>query len=130
MSILNVGTAGCLQKNYLGGVFGVHEVIERDMNGEPLASRGVVPFSDQPSVYRLHFGTSRCATGDSFVTTKDQWLLDNQVDLVDIKLFAIAKVATHYGIEWKSIKFVTDLTDGNAAEQWNNSLRKADLIMK
>lgn len=125
--ILNVGTAGCLQKKHLGGVFGVCEVIERDMIVEPLAPRGIVPFSNQPSVYRSHFGTTRCATGDSFVTTKDQWLLDNKVDLVDMELFAIAKVATHYGVEWKSIKFASDLADGNAAEQWNDSLGKADL---
>lgn len=125
--ILNVGTAGCLQKEFLGGVFGINEVIERDMIVEPLAPRGVVPFSDQPAIYRSNFGSNRCATGDSFVTTKDQWLLDNHVDLVDMELFAIAKVATHYGIEWKSIKFASDLADGNAAKHWSDSLGKTDL---
>jgi len=125
--ILNVGTAGCLRKELLGQVFGINEVIERDMIAEPLAPRGTVPLSDQLPVLKSSFGTTRCATGDSFVTSRDQWLLDNQVDLVDMELFAIAKVAAHYGIDWKSIKFASDLADENAAEHWNDSLEKANL---
>ena len=125
--ILNVGTAGCLRKELLGQVFGINEVIERDMIAEPLAPRGTVPLSDQMPVLESSFGTARCATGDSFVTSRDQWLVDNQVDLVDMELFAIAKVAAHYGVEWKSIKFASDLADENAAERWNDSLEKANL---
>ena len=124
--ILNVGTAGCLRKDLLGQVFGINEVIERDMIAEPLAPRGTVPLCDQLPVLKSSFGTARCATGDSFVTSRDQWLLDNQVDLVDMELFAIAKIATHYGIEWKSIKFASDLADENAAVHWNDSLEKAN----
>ena len=124
--ILNVGTAGCLRKNLLGEVLGIKEVIERDMVAEPLAPRGTVPLSGQLSVLESSFGTARCATGDSFVTSKDQWLLDNHVDLVDMELFAIAKVAAHYDVEWKSIKFASDLADENAAEHWNDSLEKAN----
>ena len=125
--ILNVGTAGCLQKELLGQVFGINEVIERDMIAEPLAPRGTVPLSDQLPVLKSSFGTACCATGDSFVTSKDQWLVDNRVDLVDMELFAVAKVAAHYGVEWKSIKFTSDLADENAAEHWNDSLKKANL---
>ena len=125
--ILNVGTAGCLRKELLGQVFGINEVIERDMIAEPLAPRGTVPLSDQLPVLKSSFGTARCATGDSFVTSRDQWLLENQVDLVDMELFAIAKIAVHYGVEWKSIKFASDLADENAAEHWNDSLEKANL---
>ena len=96
------------------------------MIAEPLAPRGTVPLSGQLPVLESSFGTARCATGDSFVTSKDQWLLDNHVDLVDMELFAIAKVAAHYGVEWKSIKFASDLADENAAEHWNVSLEKAN----
>ena len=125
--ILNVGTAGCLRRDLLGQVFGINEVIERDMIAEPLAPRGTVPLSDQLPVLKSNFGTARCATGDSFVTSRDQWLLDNEVDLVDMELFAIAKIAAHYGVEWKSIKFASDLADENAAEHWSDSLEKANL---
>ena len=125
--ILNVGTAGCLQHRHLGGVFGIEEVIERDMVAEPLAPRGSVPFSEHPPVYRARFGTARCATGDSFVTSKDLWLIENQVDLVDMELFAIAKIATHYGVEWRSVKYASDSADEAAAEHWADSLHEADL---
>ena len=43
-----------------------------------------------------------------------------------MELFAIAKVADHYGIEWKSIKFTSDLADANAAKHWNQSIEKTD----
>jgi adenosylhomocysteine nucleosidase len=125
--ILNVGTAGCLQKELLGQVFGINEVIERDMIAEPLAPRGMVPLSNQLPRLKSSFGTACCATGDSFVTSRDQWLLDNQVDLVDMELFAIAKVAAHYGIEWKSVKFASDLADENAFVQWNHSLKETNM---
>ena len=121
--IVNVGTAGCLSEEMLGRVLGVNEVLERDMLAEPLAPRGTVPLSDQQSIHKSSFGSARCATGDSFVTTRDQWLLDNQVDLVDMELFAIAKVASHYGVEWKSIKFASDLADGTAHIDWHQNLK-------
>lgn len=124
--IINVGTAGCLSDGLLGHVLGVNEVIERDMVAEPLAPRGTVPLSGQKPILTSSFGSARCATGDSFITSRDQWLFDNQVDLVDMELFAIAKVADHYGIEWKSIKFATDLADANAAKHWNQSIEKSD----
>ena len=125
--ILNVGTAGCLNRSLLGKVLGIQEVIERDMNAEPLAPRGTVPLGDQPPVFTSQFGSARCATGDSFVTKRDQWLIDNCVQFVDMELFAIAKVATHYGVEWKSIKYASDLADESAAVDWSNALKDTDL---
>lgn len=124
--VLNVGTAGCLQRNSLGEVFGINSVVERDMIAEPLAPRGSVPFSNQPSVLRSTFGTAKCATGDSFVTSEDYWLIKNGIDLVDMELFAVAKVADHYGVQWRAIKFASDLADENAAESWNNSLANSN----
>jgi adenosylhomocysteine nucleosidase len=121
--ILNVGTAGCFLQESLGEVFGVSEVLERDMIAEPLAPRGTVPFSDQPPLYTSGFGSVRCATGDSFVTSQEQWLIDNAVALVDMELFAIAKVANHFGIEWKSIKFASDLSNSTAHFDWLRNLK-------
>ncbi len=69
------------------------------MMAEPLAPRGTVPLSTQESLLKSDFGTARCATGDSSVTARDPWLLENSVDLVDMKLFAIAKMVTHYGVK-------------------------------
>jgi adenosylhomocysteine nucleosidase len=125
--ILNVGTAGCLKSTHLGKVFGVREVIERDMIAEPLAPRGTVPLSNQKPILESSFGTARCATGDSFVTEADSWLIENRVDLVDMELFAIAKIAIHYGVEWRSIKYASDLADETAARDWSNSLKNVNL---
>jgi adenosylhomocysteine nucleosidase len=124
--IINVGTAGCLKRENFGEIFGIREVIERDMIAEPLAPRGTVPMSNQASVLFSEFGSARCATGDSFVTAQDIWLVENGVDLVDMELFAIAKVSNHYGVQWKSIKFASDLADVNAANDWTESLKNTD----
>jgi len=115
--IINVGTAGSLKRGMFGQVFGIQEVVERDMMAELLASRGTVPLSIQEPLLKSDFGTARCATGDSFVTAKDPWLLENSVDLVGMEFFAIAKVAAHYGVKRRAIKFASDIADGNAAEQ-------------
>ena len=127
--ILNVGTAGCLRKDLLGQVFGSNEVIERDMIAEPLAPRGTVPLSDQLPVLKSSFGTARCATGDSFVTSRDQWLLDNQVDLVDMELFAIAKVSNKLGVPCMAIKFGSDLANSDASIDWKKSLDNARSLL-
>jgi adenosylhomocysteine nucleosidase len=124
--VLNVGTAGCLRSELLGGVFGINEVIERDMNAEPLAPRGVVPFSSELPFLRSDFGSTKCATGDSFVTGHDKWLFENEVDLVDMELFAIAKIVERYGAKWRAIKFASDLANEDAAENWNDSLSSSN----
>jgi adenosylhomocysteine nucleosidase len=120
--ILNIGTAGCLKREMLGEIFAVRSVVERDMRGEPLAPRGTVPFGNQDPILVSDFGDAKCATGDSFVMTRDDWLVNNNVDLVDMELFAIAKVCNHYSVKWRSIKFATDLADANAARDWHQSI--------
>ena len=120
--IVNLGSAGCLRQELLGDVFGVEQVIERDMMAEPLAPRGTVPFDFEDSVFKSDFGTVKCATGDSFVTSSDPWLTNHKVDLVYMELFAIAKVAHFYGVNWRSIKYASDLANEDASRDWNSSL--------
>lgn len=121
--IINLGTAGCLQEELLGGVFAIRDVVERDMMAEPLSPRGEVPFSEQPTIYTSSFGHLRCGTGDSFVTVQDEWLFENNINLVDMELFAIAKICHHYGVEWRSIKFASDMANEEAGKHWNESVR-------
>jgi len=122
--VVNVGTAGSLKPDFSGS-FIVRDVIEHDMSAEPLAPRGSTPFDLTSSVLSSDLGNVRCATGDSFVTEVDPWLVENSVDLVDMELFAIAKVCTNYGITWRSLKYVSDYVDENSAESWTSSLEKA-----
>jgi adenosylhomocysteine nucleosidase len=123
--IINVGSVGVLDVKRLGTVMQVNQVIERDMNAMPLSPRGQVPFDKSPHRFFSVTPGLTCATGDSFVTKRDHWLISNNVDMVDMELFAIAKISSHYRIPWISLKFGTDLADGNASENWSGNLINA-----
>lgn len=122
--IVNVGTAGSLRKE-LKGIHLVHKVIQHDMNAEPLAKRGHTPFASLGSCLYSDIGDKKCATGDSFVTDIDPWLLEQNIDLVDMELFAIAQVCESFGITWRSMKYVSDYVDENSGDSWAASLKSA-----
>jgi adenosylhomocysteine nucleosidase len=124
--VVNVGTAGSLKKDLVGIHF-VSEVIEHDMNAEPLAERGQTPFDKIDPCLKSDIGNKKCATGDAFVTEKDPWLLRQGVDLVDMELFAIAKVCETFGVKWRSMKYVSDYVDENSAINWSDSLKNASI---
>ena len=124
-SVINIGTAGSLSESLVGEVFQVKEVIERDMLAEPLAPRGEIPFEVHKNRYFSDVGHGKCASGDSFVTKSDPWLLDNNVDVFDMELIAIARVCNHFQIPWRSMKFVTDHVGGNSGQDWLEMLSKA-----
>ena len=115
--IVNYGTAGKLN-TALNGLIEVSDVIQRDMNAEPLAPRGTTPYA--PELDRLTSGRAGviCGTGDSFVTATDPWLVANKVDVVDMELFAIAQVALRHSISWRAFKFITDDANDFAHEHW------------
>ena len=115
--IVNYGTAGKLN-TALNGLVEVSDVIQRDMNAEPLAPRGTTPYA--PELDRLTSGRAGviCGTGDSFVTATDPWLVANKVDVVDMELFAIAQVALRHTISWRAFKFITDDANDFAHEHW------------
>ena len=115
--IVNYGTAGKLNTK-LNGLVEISDVIQRDMNAEPLAPRGTTPYA--PELDRLTSGRAGviCGTGDSFVTATDPWLVANKVDVVDMELFAIAQVALRHSISWRAFKFITDDANDFAHEHW------------
>jgi adenosylhomocysteine nucleosidase len=115
--VINYGTAGKINEK-LRGLVEVADVIQRDMIAEPLAPRGRTPFS--PELDRLSSNCDGviCGTGDSFVTTTDPWLVENNVDIVDMELFAIAHVCQRHSIPWRAFKFITDDANDFAAEHW------------
>jgi len=115
--VVNYGTAGKLNTK-LSGLVEVSDVIQRDMNAEPLAPRGRTPFA--PDLDRLVSGQRGviCGSGDSFVTSTDPWLVANNVDIVDMELFAIAQVCLRHGIRWRAFKFITDDANDVAHEHW------------
>lgn len=115
--VVNYGTCGRINPR-LHGLLEIAEVIQRDMMAMPLAPRGVTPLSDEDSVLTSGHGTAVCGTGDSFVTASDPWLTENRVDVVDMELFAIARVCKHFGVAWRAFKFITDGADDTAHDDW------------
>jgi len=125
--IINLGTAGGINTN-LSGLVQVKKVVQRDMIAEPLAPRGLVPFTDKPDVFHAVSGDYVCGTGDSFVIQRDVWLVENQIDLVDMELFAIASVAHEYNIHWMSYKYISDHANEFSGKVWEDSINHGEAL--
>jgi adenosylhomocysteine nucleosidase len=119
--IINFGTVGKIN-SALQGLITIKKVIQRDMQTEPLAPRGVTPFCTKPSEYLSINGQYTCGTGDSFVTSHDDWLIQQGVDVVDMELFAIAAVAHERGTPWISFKFITDDANNDSGNDWQENI--------
>lgn len=115
--IINFGTAGRVS-THLHGLQPVAKVVQRDMNAEPLAPRGVTPLMDGPHHFESGHEGVICGTGDSFVTSRDEWLHENKIDIVDMELFAIAAAAHRANVKWSAYKFISDDANEGAAEDW------------
>lgn len=120
--ILNFGTVGAVA-SHASGLVEIQRVVQRDMIAEPLAPRGQVPFCTRPYEYLSGSGGYTCGTGDSFVMAKDPWFAANNVDVVDMELFAIAAIAHEHKIAWSSFKYVTDHTNEESGQDWQNRVR-------
>ena len=123
--VLNFGSAGRVS-SLETGIFEIGSVIERDFMAMPLSERGIVPFDEFPHELISYHSGIKCATGDSFVTKKDPWLMERKVDVVDMELFAIAKVSKKLGVPWRSFKYITDDTNESSGKDWKENLVKAD----
>ncbi len=123
--IINFGTAGGINPK-LSGLVTIQRVIQRDMNAQPLAPRGITPFCPKPTEYVSQSGKHTCGTGDSFVTSRDPWLIEQKIDVVDMELFAIAALAHQHQIPWRSYKFISDAADDQAGEQWHQKINHGE----
>lgn len=120
--ILNLGTVGSLNDE-LRNVVEINKVIQRDFDAEPLAPRGAVPFEDFPSELFSGYGDASCGTGDTFVRVRDNWLQNKKIDVVDMELFAIAKVCVQLDIPWRSFKFISDHVNVHSDSDWEQNLQ-------
>ena len=119
--IWNYGTAGGVS-----GISGLHEVsafLQRDMMAEPQAPRGSIPFT-QPLLGEIQTAKQgiRCGTGDSFVMEADLWFEQQNIDCVDMEGWALAYVAQQYNIKFRSFKYISDMADENAMEDWSTNV--------
>ena len=119
--IINFGTVGRINPN-VQGLIEIGRVVQRDMMAEPLAPRGRTPFCQKPHEYISLGGAYTCGTGDSFVSGVDDWLMDHQVDVVDMELFAIAAAAYASDIPWQAFKYITDDANEEAGDSWQEKV--------
>lgn len=125
--IVNFGTVGAVCPE-ARGLVEIGRVVQRDMIAEPLAPRGHVPFCERPHEYFSVKGTHTCGTGDSFVTTKDPWLRDQGIHVVDMELYAIAAVAHTHDLPWLSYKYVTDFTNEASGQEWHEKINHGERL--
>ena len=93
------------------------------MMTEPQAPRGTTPFSEPllGEIHTRHKGI-RCGTGDSFVMEPDPWFEDQYIDCVDMEGYALAYVAQQYNIPFRAWKYISDMADENAAQEWEKNV--------
>jgi adenosylhomocysteine nucleosidase len=125
--IINFGTAGAVHPETTG-LLSIKRVVQRDMIAESLAPRGQVPFGTRPHEYFSESGEFNCGTGDSFVTSHDPWLVEQDITVVDMELFAIAAVAHEHSIEWRSYKYVTDHANENSGQDWSAKVNHGEQL--
>ena len=118
--IVNFGTAGTLNPDLAGKLVRVHTVVQRDMDARPLVELGVTPFDNSNAAAAIELGGDgvTLSTGDNFVTSPPEL----RSDIVDMEAYAIAKVARLAGVEFRCFKFVTDLADENATDNWRDNV--------
>ena len=120
--VVNFGTAGSLWSELGGQLLRVNRMLQRDMDGRPLAALGDTPFEQGPAAGVIDLGGSgvSLSTGDNFVTTPP----DLVSDIVDMEGYAIAKACIRAGVPFSCWKFVTDLADENATANWRENVEK------
>ena len=122
--VINYGTAGSC-RNDLSGMHRVEIFVQRDMDAEPAALRGVTPFEDTPLYFHTKAGVSSLilGTGDQFVHKNEQWLVDSGIDLVDMEAYAIASVCKRLGVQFQCYKYITDyIGTPHQAETWQKNV--------
>lgn len=125
--IINFSMAGTINPA-LNGLVEVEKVVQRDMIAEPLAPRGLTPFSEEPLYLSSGHPGVICGTGDTFLTQEDPWLLQHNVDIVDMELYAIALICERLHVPWRSFKFITNYADENAEPDWLENLTRGQKL--
>ena len=119
--VINFGTAGAVRRD-LSGLIEVGIALQRDMDVRPLGvPLGHTPFEEDS--HQIQFGSSAisCGTGDSFAATAPELACD----LVDMELYAIAKICRAANVPLKAYKYVSDQADGAAPQDWRAALSDA-----
>ena len=129
--IINLGTAGSTVFNK-GSVVCITKFIQRDMDVVGLGFKKFeTPFEGIPMVLdnglKLeHLPEGICGTGDSF----EMEHVNHEYNVVEMEVYALAKVAYMEDIPFMSLKYISDGADGNAVDDWNTLVKKAGIVLK
>ena len=135
--IINFGSAGAVQEG-INGLVQVRKVIQRDIDLQVLGFKlGQTPFETGEDSFLLQDCSQidkdssqtkvTCSTGDNFVFEKPRLYSD----IVDMELYAIAKVCAREDIPLYSWKFISDSADGNSFADWEHNVgRGVDAFKK
>lgn len=121
--VINYGTAGTVNGKH--GLLKVDTFVQRDMDVRGLGiKRGVTPFENGEKLPEAKGIV--LASGDSFVTDSELHLegLDIEIDLIDMEAYALNKVCEHHGTQFECYKYVTDSTDEEASDDWQENVAK------
>lgn len=123
--IVNVGTAGGLQGQPLATVSEVVTVHQHDFDQVGVSAFVGRDLEGGPITLSAPTGTvARLATGDRIVAAaRDRRGLAATADLVDMEGYAIAAVATRFGIPVRIVKVVSDAADDEVFTTWTETLR-------
>ena len=119
--VINLGTAGAVTDS-LEGLVEVGRVCQRDMDVTGLGvEAGITPFDDLGGEIILSDSSVICGTGDNFL----QGLPEIPCDIVDMELYALAKVCQMNEIPIISYKYISDKADDSASHDWKQALKTA-----
>lgn len=114
--LINYGSAGAIAKG-LDGMVEVGSAVQGDMDVRPLGLElGQTPFDSCPATIQLSDSPVRCGSADRFSDTPPELACD----IVDMELFALAKIAWHEQIPFRAFKFISDAADDKAAGAWKD----------
>ena len=153
--MINYGTAG--SKNLeIGQIVDCTKFIQRDMYIKQFGLKpGETAFDKE--TYKKHYNTETppiiidfknkinnnpigknllCATGDNFVTEFHSDLSDiektynEDLSVIDMEAYALAKIAFSYNISFISFKYITDNLNSKGSSDWEKHVSKGAKMFK
>lgn len=121
--VINFGTAGAVRSG-LSGLIEVGAAVQRDMDVRALGlALGTTPFESGSELIRFSSAPWVCGTGDSFAATAPEL----PCDLVDMEIYALAKVCAGAGVPLRAFKYISDNADAAAPRDWRDALQHAQM---
>jgi adenosylhomocysteine nucleosidase len=134
--IVNLGTAGSTREA-VGSIFEIQRVYQRDVDlslaGLPQGRWPGEATYLQLETMDLGLNQCSCASGDSIRNStwrspeEPKTKFNEEVDVFDMELYALAKVAKFYHSPISSVKYITDSSDHKTKDSWKANVSKASL---